>query len=56
MNKEYIENHYKELIEYIKHHLPIIIQFDDKGWCNANIKYENGKLIVMPDNNILFDD
>ena len=44
----------KEMIEYIKHHIPIIIK-DGKGWCNANIYFENGTLIVKPDYNMPFD-
>ena len=46
----------KEMIEYIKHHLPIIIQYEDGSWCNANIYFENGTLIVKPDYNMPFDD
>lgn len=49
MNKE-------EMINYIKHHVPIIIQYANGGWCNANIKFENDTLIVIPDYNLLFDD
>lgn len=49
MNKE-------EIIEYIKHHIPIIIQYDDGSWCNANIKFENDILIIIPDYKVLFDD
>ena len=45
----------EEIVEYLKHHIPIIIK-DDKGWCNADIKLENGTLIVMPNYNILFED
>ena len=45
----------KEMIEYIKHHIAIIIQ-DDKGWCNANISLENGTLVVRPNYNMPFDD
>ena len=43
-----------EMIEYLKHHIPIIIK-DDKGWCNAKIKFENGTLVVVPDYNMPFD-
>lgn len=46
----------KKIVEYIKNHIPIIIQFEDGGWCNANIKLENGILIIKPDYNILFED
>lgn len=45
----------EEIVEYIKHHIPIIIQ-DDKGWCNANISLENGTLVVKSDYNMPFDD
>ena len=44
----------EEMIEYLKHHIPIIIQ-DEKGWCNADIKIENGILIIKPNYNLLFD-
>ena len=45
----------EEIVEYLKHHISIIIKNEDGGWCNANIKLENGTLIVIPDYNILFD-
>ena len=45
----------EKIVEYLKHHIPIIIK-DDKGWCNADIYFENGTLIVKPDYNIPFDD
>lgn len=45
----------EEIVEYLKHHIPIIIQ-DGKGWCNANISLENGTLVVKPDYKMLFDD
>jgi len=44
----------EEIVEYLKHHIPIIIK-DDKGWCNANIKLENGTLVVIPNYNTPFD-
>ena len=45
----------EEIVEYLKHHIPIIIK-DDKGWSNANISLENGTLVVKPDFNMPFDD
>jgi len=44
----------EEIVEYLKHHIPIIIK-DDKGWCNANIFLENGTLVVKPDYDLIFD-
>lgn len=49
-----MKNNIEEIVEYIKHHIPIIIK-DDKGWCNADIYLENGILIVQPNFNLLFD-
>jgi hypothetical protein len=49
MNKE-------EIVEYLKHHIPIIIKYENGGWCNANISLENGTLIVKPNYNMPFDD
>lgn len=46
----------EKMIEYLKHHIPIIIKYEDCGWCNANIYFENGTLIVKPDYNMPFDD
>ena len=46
----------KEIVEYIKHHIPIIIKYEDGSWCNADIKLENGTLIVKPNYNMPFDD
>lgn len=46
----------EEIIEYIKHHLPIIIEYEDKSWTNADIKFKNGVIVVTPDYNNLFDD
>ena len=46
----------REIIEYIKHHIPIIIQFEDGSWCNANINLdENGTIIVKPDYKLIFN-
>lgn len=45
----------KDLVDYLKHHIAIIIE-DDKGWCNADISFENNKLIVRPNYNIPFED
>lgn len=45
----------EEIVEYLKHHIPIIIK-DGKGWCNANISLENGTLVVKPDYKMPFDD
>lgn len=46
----------EEMVEYIKHHIPIIIQYENGGWSNAKIKIENGTLVVVPDYDVLFDD
>lgn len=46
----------EEMIEYLKHHIPIIIKYKDGGWCNANIYFEDGTLIVKPDFYMPFDD
>ena len=45
----------KQMIDYLKHHIPIIIEYEDGKWTNANIFFENGTLIVKPDYNILFE-
>ena len=45
----------EEIVEYLKHHIPIVIKYEDGGWCNANIKLENGTLVVIPDYNMPFD-
>lgn len=45
----------EEIIEYLKHHIPIIIQYDDKVWCNADIYFDNGTLVVKPNYDLLFD-
>lgn len=45
----------EEIVEYLKHHIPIIIKYEDGGWCNAKIKFENGTLVVVPDYNMPFD-
>ena len=45
-----------EIIEYIKHHIPIIIKYEDESWCNANIYLEKGTLIIRPDYSMPFDD
>ena len=46
----------EEIVEYLKHHIPIIIKYEDGSWCNANISLENGTLIVKPNYNMPFDD
>lgn len=46
----------EKIIEYIKHHIPIIIQNENGSWCNANISLKNGTLVVKPDYNMPFDD
>ena len=46
----------EKIIEYIKHHIPIIIKYEDGSWCNTNISLENDILVVKPDNNVPFDD
>ena len=46
----------EEIVEYLKHHIPIIIQYDNKGWSNATISLENGTLVVKPDYSMPFDD
>lgn len=51
MNKEI-----EEIVEYIKHHIPIIIKFEDGSWCNANVYLENGTLVVKPSYEMPFDD
>lgn len=45
----------KQMIDYLKHHIPIIIKCESGGWVNAHIFFENGTLIVKPDYNILFE-
>ena len=45
----------KEMVEYIKHHLPIIIKYENDSWCNANISLENGTVIIKPDYDTPFD-
>lgn len=44
-----------EIVEYLKHHIPIIIKYEDGGWCNANIYFENGTLVVKPNYDLIFD-
>ena len=46
----------EEIVEHIKHHIPIIIKFDDDSWCNANVYLENGVLVVKPYYEVLFED
>lgn len=45
----------KEIVEYLKHHIPIIIKYEDGGWCNADIYLENGTLVVKPNYDLIFD-
>lgn len=46
----------EELIDFFNHHFPIIIKYEDGSWCNANIKFENNTVIVIPNSNVLFED
>ena len=58
MSEEEIRANIEKIVEYIKHHIPIVIN-DDKGWCNADICLEKGTIdtiVVKPNYNILFDD
>ena len=45
----------EEIVEHLKHHIPIIIKYKDGGWCNANIYFENGALVVKPNYDLTFD-
>lgn len=46
----------EEMIEYIKHHLPIVIKYEDGSWVNADIEFQNGTIIITPNYNNPFDD
>lgn len=46
----------EEIVEYIKHHIPIIIKYENGGWSNANIELKDGMIIIKPDYNMPFDD
>lgn len=47
-------NNIEEIIEYIKKHFPIIIEYENKGWTNANISLKNGVIVITPDYSSLF--
>ena len=55
LTAEQVEELINDLVDYLKHHIPIIIE-DEFGWCNADISLENNKLIVRPNYNIPFED
>jgi len=39
----------KEIVEYLQHHIPKIIKYEDGGWCNCDVKLENDILVIIPD-------
>ena len=46
----------KEVVEYLQHHIPKIIKYEDGSWCNCDVKLENDTLVIIPDYKRLFDD
>ena len=46
----------KEVAEYLKHHVPIIIKYENGTWSNAKINLEGDIVVVTPDYKMPFDD